>query len=259
MEWRFFMKQKVNNINIAYSEYGAGDNLWIIMHGNRDKKEYLDNIALKIATQPNNRVLNIDLRGHGNSDKPDICYSMGMIIEDVIEFILLQKVNKVNLVGHSLGATVAMIICTENRIKVDKLVLISASAFFTPKFRPVNLNNYDIISIQEIHENAKKYMFSAKYPNVINKVIGYWSAIPEGVHKSILGIKHPDLREIVKNIKSETLIICGEKDNSTPVSDAEYLAQNINNACLKIIPGCSHFVVLEEPVQVEELVYNFIC
>ena len=63
-----------------------------------------------------------------------------------------------------------------------------------------------------------------------------------------------DLSEEIKNIKAKTLIIWGDKDTATPISDAKYLNENIKDSELHIINGAGHFPFVDDPFGYENII-----
>ena len=93
-------------VRIAYHEVGAGDPAIIFIHGaysNRRgfgfQEEYFS---------PNHRCVAVDLRGHGESDKPDELYTMDQHGHDVAELIRDLGLGKPVLVGQSMGGQVVI-------------------------------------------------------------------------------------------------------------------------------------------------------
>jgi pimeloyl-ACP methyl ester carboxylesterase len=60
------------------------------------------------------------------------------------------------------------------------------------------------------------------------------------------------------SISQNTLVVCGEEDQMTPVRYAQYLASTIPNAQLKVIPNAGHMVMLEQPHLVAECLLSFL-
>ncbi|NWG07343.1 MAG: alpha/beta fold hydrolase [Chloroflexi bacterium] len=85
-----------------------------------------------------NRVIALDLRGHGLSDKPSSGYNMSRILEDLENALTLLKVKgKIVLVGHSFGGAVVTEYALKNPDRIDRLVLIATAGEFhlNPFFR----------------------------------------------------------------------------------------------------------------------------
>ena len=78
-----------------------------------------------------NRVIALDMRGHGLSDKPGSGYDMPQIIEDLETALTLLKVKgKIVLVGHSFGGAVVTEYALKNPDRVERLVLIATAGEF---------------------------------------------------------------------------------------------------------------------------------
>ena len=95
-----------DGVRIAYHEVGSGDPPIVFIHGiygNRGgftlQEEYFS---------PNHRCVAIDLRGNGDSDKPDEVYSMAQYADDVADVIRQAGLGRSVLVGHSMGGQVVI-------------------------------------------------------------------------------------------------------------------------------------------------------
>ena len=67
-----------------------------------------------------------------------------------------------------------------------------------------------------------------------------------------------DLQHVMPNIKASTLLIWGEKDTATPVSDAKIMESLIPDTGLIVFPGCTHYSFLENPGYYYTIVDNFL-
>src|SRR5215510_5995997 len=83
-----------------------------------------------------NRVIALDLRGHGLSDKPSRGYDMAQIISDLETALTLLKVKgKIVLVGHSLGGAIVTEYALKHPDRVERLILIATAGEF--KLQPL--------------------------------------------------------------------------------------------------------------------------
>lgn len=96
---------KLDGARIHYVNYGKGDDALVLIHGwtwNVDSwRDQIPDLAKR------NRVIAIDLIGHGQSDKPETTYSMDLFAQAVDAVMRDAKVNRAVLVGHSMGTPVA--------------------------------------------------------------------------------------------------------------------------------------------------------
>jgi pimeloyl-ACP methyl ester carboxylesterase len=90
---------------IHYVDYGKGSEALVLVHGwtcNLDNwRDQLPDFAKR------NRVIAIDLPGHGQSDKPQITYSMDLFARAVDAVLRDAKVKRAVVVGHSMGTPIA--------------------------------------------------------------------------------------------------------------------------------------------------------
>ena len=142
---------------------------------------------------------------------------------------------KIDLCGLSLGGILALNYAIDYPNKVEKLVLIG-----TPHKVP-------------------KVMFSIQ--NIIFKFLPKSMFDTMAFNKKdtfILGktMKNIDFSNRVQNIKCQTLIICGEKDNAN-LKSAHYLAENIENAKLEIMKNTGHIINEESPKELAKTLIEF--
>jgi pimeloyl-ACP methyl ester carboxylesterase len=96
---------KLDGARIHYQNYGKGREALILIHGwtcNVDSwRDQVSDLAKR------NRVIAIDLPGHGQSDKPQLTYSMDLFARAVEAVMRDAKVDRAVLVGHSMGTPIA--------------------------------------------------------------------------------------------------------------------------------------------------------
>lgn len=89
---------------IHYSDTGKGKNALVFIHGWACNLGFWEKNS---AAFPENRVIALDLPGHGKSDKPKTVYNMDFFAGAVEAVMRDAKVKKAVLVGHSMGTPVA--------------------------------------------------------------------------------------------------------------------------------------------------------
>src|SRR5258708_28528971 len=93
----------------AYTIYGQGDRPMVLLHGQLLSQTMQQAVAKSLAEQ-GQRVITLDLLGHGQSDRPDdmSLYSMGQYGEQVLALLDHLEIDKAVVAGTSLGANVAL-------------------------------------------------------------------------------------------------------------------------------------------------------
>lgn len=96
---------KLDGARIHYVNYGKGREALVLIHGWTSNLEFWRDQIPDLAKR--NRVIAIDLPGHGLSDKPQITYSMDLFARAVEAVMRDAKVDRAVLMGHSMGTPIA--------------------------------------------------------------------------------------------------------------------------------------------------------
>ena len=120
-------KVKVRNINVAVVDEGEGETTLLLVHGLgsyiKGWKKNIPELSQRF------RVIAVDLPGYGKSDKEAYQYSLSFYAEVLTELLDEMGVERVVMVGHSMGGQISMITALNHPEKVEKLVLISPAGF----------------------------------------------------------------------------------------------------------------------------------
>ncbi len=114
---------RTNGIRIHYLEWNEkGKSTVILLHGLYETAETWSTIAPLLARD--NRVIALDRRGAGLTDKPKKGYDFQTLAEDVLSFMNKMNLQSVRLVGHSAGAGVALTVAATEPTKIGSVILI---------------------------------------------------------------------------------------------------------------------------------------
>jgi pimeloyl-ACP methyl ester carboxylesterase len=95
---------QLDGVKIHYTEYGAGENALLFVHGWSCDETFWTGQATALGAKFH--VITIDLPGHGQSDKPQIAYTMDLYARAIDAVLRDAKVKAATLVGHSNGTPV---------------------------------------------------------------------------------------------------------------------------------------------------------
>jgi len=199
------------------------------------------------------QVLRYDTRGHGASDAPGGDYSIEGLGRDVLELADSLGIGKFAFCGLSMGGAIGQWLGLKAADRVTTLVLASTS----PKFGERSHWDTRIKMVSErgmaaIVEMAMQRFFS---PQTLASANPYATAIqsillgtdPVGYCGCCAALRDFDTREMLKKIRTPTLVMVGGRDVSTPWSgNGEVLAQQIPDARAVRLPA-AHLSNLERP------------
>jgi pimeloyl-ACP methyl ester carboxylesterase len=116
---------KTNGINLHYLDWGGNGLPLVCLHGITNQAHTWDEVAA--AFSPAYRVLSLDLRGHGDSDKPATGYAPADFGADLEGFAQALELNQFVLMGHSLGGYISAYYAGIHPERLIRLILVDSS------------------------------------------------------------------------------------------------------------------------------------
>ena len=210
------------------------------------------------------RILSPALPGFGKSNKIKSCNSIECMAKSILNILNKKKIEKFHLLGHSMGGMIVQEIAKLAGEKILKLICYGTGPrgnmpgrFETidqsrQKLKIDGLDNasYQIAKTWFIEEDRAKYFYLCKNASKQTSI--------EAADNGLVAMKNWNGVDNLKNIQNETLIIWGDKDRAYNYNQVKTLKDNIPNATLKIVEGCSHNVHLEKPLEFNNYVIKFL-
>lgn len=244
----------VNGVNLAVDIRGQGPAL-LLIHGYP-----MDHTLWEHQLRHLEGWLRIapDLRGMGQSDAPDLGYSMATYAEDLLALLTALGVEKVVLCGQSMGGYIAFEILRRARERVLGLVLMDTRAEAdTVEGRRAR----DLATVQAREGGAEaiaelmlpKLLAPStvkENPALVEQMRKQMAATPvAGILGAITALKdRPDSLSLLPTLEGiPVLVMVGEDDQLTPPATAQAMADAVPGARLSVIAGAGHVPTLERP------------
>ena len=163
------------------------------------------------------------------------------------------------LLGHSFGGRIAVKFAAQNSERLKGLIL-AASAGIIPKKRFPRAVAGNIAKFGKIFSFLPFYGILRKgFYRYVLRTSDYVQAekLPF-LKETFKNVIKEDLREYFSRIKTRCLIVWGDKDNMTPLSDGKIMAKEIPNARLEILQGIGHFPYTQCPELLAEKIVKFV-
>lgn len=247
----------IDSISLHYNEVGPSDGSPILLlHGWGCNHTTLASIQQIVAEGMH--VFNIDLPGFGKSQEPLEVWGVEDYTRLIERFIDIHKIENPTLLGHSFGGRISILLSSRN--KVNKVVLTDAAGVKPKRSMKYYLKVYTYKTIRYVlplllgkklgHEMLDKYRGRSGSSD-------YNQATP--MMRAILSkCVNEDLKHVMPLIKAPTLLIWGENDTATPLSDAKTMERLIPDAGLVCFPGCGHYSFLDNPVGYRAVLKEFL-
>ena len=255
----------VNGLEIAYRDVGEGFPV-VLVHG------YTGNSRNWALTAPvlaeHFRVISMDLRGHGLSEKParEEDHTYPQMAEDVYQLLAHLGVETAHVVGHSMGGRVVQELVLAHPRTFSALVLVDTMGEFIPARREEMLR---------LTEFARKHGMEATFDEHIGtsaltcpladnpSFVKVWreqflmTSLQAyiGCVTTALGME-PTLPRLA-SLSMAALVICGDKD-APFLGPTRRLHEALPNSKYVIIEDCGHSPQLEKPAQFNEILLSFL-
>jgi non-heme chloroperoxidase len=241
------------DVTLHYAEKGnpTGEAI-IFLHGYSDSWFSFSRVLPLLS--PEYHAFALTQRGHGDSDKPQCCYTPHDFAADVEAFMEAVGIDEATIVGASTGALFAQRVALSYPRRVSRLVMIAPQ---TPAHEVLSGLREEVRTLEDPvpPEFVREFQESTIYHPVprefLDTAISESLKLPAHVwgdylEQAGLSIDHDYVVELRK-INVPTLILWGEQDALFPREEQERLAAAIPGATLKIYPESGHAVHWERP------------
>jgi 3-oxoadipate enol-lactonase len=254
----------INGINIYYEVHGEGEP---VIFGNGVFSNTLGWVNQLPAFSKEYQVILYDMRGQGQSEKPDSTYSFDIHAEDQKALLDHLGISKVHHVGISYGAELGLVFALKYPDMLKSLVVCSAVSFigtlvyemcklwraacvledpdmFYHATVPLNFGETFIRENTVILEQARLRYANLDYPPLVRLIDAFLKL---------------DITDQLLQIKTPTCVIAGERDILKPAYPYSMLIHDhIPNSEMVIIHDSGHAVTFEKPHEFNSIVLGFL-
>jgi 3-oxoadipate enol-lactonase len=193
--------------------------------------------------------------GFGQSNYPGGKATITHLIKPIAALVQELKIQPVDVVGISMGGTIALQLALEYPQTVSRLVLVNTFAnlnITSLHSLPYFLVRYILVHTLGLQSQAKavaKHLFP--YPEQEPLRRGFFEQViqadPRAYRAAMRALARFDVRKRLDEIECPTLVITGERDTTVPIDIQEQLARGIKGARQVLIPDAGHGVTVEKP------------
>ena len=240
---------------IHANRFGKGKDL-VIIHGFLGMGDNWKSLGKKWADN-GFCVHLLDMRNHGRSFHDDE-FNYQVMTEDVINYLIDQKVDSCCIIGHSMGGKVAMQLAIEKPEIIEKLIVVDIAPKFYARHHDYILDGLAILENNQLESRSKAdELLSEKINEKGIRQFLLKNLFRDENNRLILRL---NLKAISKNLdeigkglpdnaqfSGSTLFIRGEKSTYIKTTDQKIIQNHFPNAGLKTIENAGHWVHAEQP------------
>lgn len=239
---------------------GNGKKPLVLLHGFMENTTIWDEMEAHLSKDFT--LIKIDLPGHGKSKVYQEIHTVELMAEKVKEVIDALKLEKINLLGHSLGGYVSLAFA-ENFPEILESMTLFFSTTVADDEEKKEIRRRSIAVIDENFETFVKTsipnLFSNNEKDILEGKIELAKNIAkstnkEGVKAALLGMaERPDRTEILENLDAKILIIAGKYDNAVKTENLLKIIPEKTNIKTYVI-DCGHNGHWEKPTICAEII-----
>jgi 3-oxoadipate enol-lactonase len=237
---------------------GSDGNALVMIHGFPLTREIWNAQAEALATT--HRVVRPDLRGMGASSVPDGPYLMETLASDVAAALDALAIERVALVGHSLGGYVALAFTRMYTERVSHLALVcSRITADTQEIAENRRKNADSIERdgaipQEMVTRLLAPETRSQHPEIAARALELARRIdPRGAAAMLRGMAmRVGSEDLAPDLDLPVTVVAGVQDAVVPIEEARAMARAFPRGRLVLCERSGHLPMLEEPERVTE-------
>ena len=253
------MNVEVEGYNICVKITGSGEETAVMLQGWGTDLGVYDSVAAAINEKYT--FVQFDLPGFGGSDEPREAWNVDAYGDFFCKLMEVLKIKRATLIGHSYGGRIIIKLAARESLpfEIKNIVLID-SAGILPKrsfSQKMKIKRYKLLK-----NILNMKLIYALFPELIDDWRSrqgsedYRNASPRMRECMVMAVNE-DLTDCLPKISQETLLIWGDADTATPISDANIMEEKIPNSGLAVLSGAGHFSFLEQPVIFKSIMRSY--
>lgn len=251
------MKITVKGLETEYLDTGDGIPV-LLLHGWGSSYDVYKGVIAALSDRC--RTVALNFPGCGGSETMKTPWTLDDYCGFVSEFMEKVGLSDPVMIGHSHGGRVILKMAAEKLVNPVKIVLLDSAGLIPKKSMRQKMR---IKSFKAIKKVLTMPVIKNHSEGLLNKARRHYgsadyNAAPEVLRKTMVSLVNTDLRDIISAISCPTLLIWGEKDTATPLSDAKIIESLIPDAGLCVIEGAGHYSFCEQPYKAAAILKSFI-
>ena len=248
-----------NGVKTYYEVSGEGYP-FVLMHANPfDRRMFLYQVA-HFSTYF--KVINIDLRAYGYSDKPAIPITMTELCDDVVSVCRQERAHEAICAGVSVGGVMGLQLGLDHPEIFKALILVGCSSMPGDRYQS-RIDGYMKQGVAKFHIQHLTDLVSKDFPQTkLGKyLLGMHTEMDSKLNAPAIAeifnaLQNRDVTARLSELKMPVLIMNGEFDNS--LKRSKEMSTRIAGAEHRTIPGAGHACCLEDPATFDGFVLDFL-
>ena len=252
---------------MIYSKIEGQGKPLLILHGFLGMSDNWKTLSAQYATE-GFQVHTLDLRNHGKSFHSDD-FNYEIMVQDVVDYCDFHQLNSIDIIGHSMGGKIVMLLATKYPELVNKLIVADIGPKFYPQHHQTILASLNAVDFSkkptraDVENIVSEYISDLGTKQFLLKNL-YWQEPGQLAFRFNLEVFNKKIDEIGKALpfdcyfQKDTLFLRGEKSDYILDSDFETILHHFPKAEVATIPNAGHWLHAENPIAFFEKTISFL-
>lgn len=245
---------KIGGARIRYIDEGEGPPV-VLVHGFASSLDAWTPMLAELEKR--HRVIALDLKGFGWSDRPEGDYSPAAEARIVLGLMKRRGVDRAAIVAHSWGSSIALAAALDSPERVSRIALYDAwvyedqlpTFFVMSRADGVGEALFNLFYTERPDEKLTlafydKHVVTEKLAEDVERAMDRPGTVAAAL-AAVRGQRYEEIERRYHTIDKPTLLLWGREDVVTPVRYGERLSKELPRAKLVVYPQCGHFPMIE--------------
>lgn len=247
-----------DGVQIAYRVIGEGPRTILAIHGWMVSSTVYDELAERLDLT-GHRLVIPDLRGSGESGRPETGYAVERYARDVLELMDVLGDRSFVLVGHSMGGAIAQWVAAEAPARVDGMVLLCPVPASGIPFPPEAAALFRGADNRESKATILGMACTNLSPEARERLLGSGAAIPSAcIAEAFDSWSSLSFTGRLPAVTARTLVVATDDPFMPPAFLRQAVVDPIAGARLAVIRGAGHYVQVERPDEATAVIAAFL-
>jgi pimeloyl-ACP methyl ester carboxylesterase len=255
-----------SDIAMYYEDAGSGEPLILVSGLGGDSQGWANQVP---TLSQRFRVITFDNRGAGRTGAPDKPYSIAGMATDLRNLMDTLGIESAHILGFSMGGYIAQTFAIANPKRVSKLILLATAAHIDgfgrevvrtwTSVRQASLSREEWVRFTGVWTYSPRLLDNERLfrAAIANALSNPYAQQDHAFLRQAAAIPGFDVRDEVKSLQCQTLVLAPEDDILVPKRNSELLASLIPNAQLMVLPG-GHIGAMEYADEYNAAILGFL-
>lgn len=205
----------------------------LLLHGAIGSMDQFENLKKQLSHSF--KVHCINFSGHGGNKIDNTAFSIKLFSEDVLEYLQVNNIEKINIFGYSMGGYVGMYLAKQHPEKIDKLITLATKFYWDETVAEKETKMLDAekieIKLPDFANTLKERHQPQNWKLVLQKTAGMLSEMGK-----VNSLKPEDYMVIKTPVK----LMIGDRDKMVTLNETLEVYHNLPAAQVSILPNTAH-------------------